>query len=317
MSTTDVKSINTHMLDEVLETLRRPQKCLPSKYFYDERGSRLFEQICDLEEYYPTDADLEIMSRYIAAITDQLGSGIELIELGSGSSRKTRLLLEELEDLAAYMPVDISEEFLQQVADQLREDYPGLKVIPIAADYTRPFQIPDAAQSYTKRVAYYPGSTIGNFTPENARNFLGVINSLVQPDGGLLVGVDLKKDKEILERAYNDSQGITAAFNKNILIRLNRELGADFKVDQYEHRALFNKEEGRIEMHLVSQTDQTVTIDHTEFYIQQGETIHTENSYKYSLEEFEKLVAPHFEVEQVWTDSRDYFSVQYLVPKSV
>jgi dimethylhistidine N-methyltransferase len=316
MSTPDVKTINTHMLDEVLETLSRPQKCLPSKYFYDERGSRLFEQICDLEEYYPTDADLEIMSKNISAITDQLGSGIELIELGSGSSRKTRLLLEELQDLAAYMPVDISEEFLKGVADQLRADYPGLTVIPIAADYTRPFQIPDAAQPYTKRVAYYPGSTIGNFTPENARNFLGVINSLVQPDGGLLVGVDLKKDKEILERAYNDSQGITAAFNKNILIRLNRELGADFKVDQYEHRAFFNEEEGRIEMHLVSQQDQTVTIDHAEFFIQQGETIHTENSYKYTLEEFEELVAPHFTVEQVWTDRHDYFSVQYLTPIS-
>jgi dimethylhistidine N-methyltransferase len=310
------ETTNTAMRDDVLETLSRPQKCLPSKYFYDERGSELFERICELDEYYLTDADLEIMRDNIDEIVDRIGKEVELIELGSGSSRKSRLLLDHLEDIAAYFPVDISESFLKQTTEQLRKDYPELEIVPIAADYTQPFQLPDASESYRHRVAYYPGSTIGNFTPENARNFLGVIRQLILPDGGLLIGVDLKKDRSVLETAYNDSQGVTAAFNKNILLRLNRELGADFEVDQYAHKAFFNEGESRIEMHLVSQKDQEVHIDHADFFIGEGESIHTENSYKYSLDAFEELVAPHFNVEQVWTDRRDYFSVQYLTPKS-
>lgn len=297
---------------EVIEGLSRPQKSIPSKYFYDERGSELFEAISELEEYYPTRTELAIMEEYIAEMAAAVGPRVELIEPGSGSSRKTRLLLDALNDPAAYVPIDISGEFLNLVVEGLRSDYPELAIRPVRADYTRPFEIDDDDLSYRRRVVYYPGSTIGNFEPGKARAFLDLIANLVGPGGGLLIGVDLKKDKEILEAAYNDAGGVTAEFNRNMLKRMNRELGANFEVQNFDHNAFYNEEEGRIEMHLVSREEQHVEIGRIAFLFREGESIHTENSYKYSVDEFRELAADRFDLQEVWTDSEELFSVLYL-----
>ncbi|TYP93360.1 dimethylhistidine N-methyltransferase [Fodinibius salinus] len=303
------------MLDEVVEGLRKSQKQLPSKYFYDERGSELFEQITRLEEYYPTEIERSILNQNIDAIADSIGSKAMLVELGSGSSSKTRLLLEKLDSLASYVPVDISEEYLLKIVSNLRIEYPRISIIPVFADYTSHFKLPSLGDSYSQQVLFYPGSTIGNFLPEKARSFLSTLADITDPDAGMLIGVDLKKDKQLLESAYNDEDGITAKFNKNMLKRINRELGADFEINLFAHKAYFNEQEGRIEMHLVSQKKQEVQIADETFVFNKGESIHTENSYKYTLDEFEDLVSDSFSVEQVWTDEDDYFSVQYLSKK--
>jgi dimethylhistidine N-methyltransferase len=303
------------MLDEVIDGLRQSQKQLPSKFFYDERGSELFEQITYLDEYYPTRTERTILQDNIQQITEVIGPEVMLIELGSGSSSKTRLLLEKLSSLSAYVPVDISEEFLLKVVNQLRMEYPKVSIIPVFADYTSHFELPDLGGGYRNQVVFFPGSTIGNFRPSKARSFLDTLASVTDSDAGMLVGVDLKKDKEILEKAYNDEQGLTAAFNKNMLERLNRELDADFDVDRFHHRAFYNEGKGRIEMHLVSGCQQTVTIADQEIHFEEGESIHTENSYKYSVDDFKELVSDWYSVEKVWTDDRDYFSLQYLTKK--
>lgn len=300
------------MLGEVLEGLRQPQKRLPSKYFYDEKGSELFDQITYLEEYYLTRTERAILQDNIDEITSAIGSNAMIVEPGSGSSKKTRILLEELDEPAAYVPVDISGQFLLRVVNNLRMEYPRISIIPVFQDYTSEFDLPDLGGSYKHQVVFFPGSTIGNFRPAMARSFLKTIARSTDPDSSLLVGVDLKKDKKTLEVAYNDSQGLTAAFNKNILRRLNRELDADFDLDQFIHRAFYNEEEGRMEMHLVSQREQRVTVGGEQVTFDKGESIHTENSYKYSLEEFEEMVAGLYSVKKVWTDNQDYFSVQYL-----
>lgn len=303
------------MLEEVISGLNKPQKTLPSKYFYDERGSELFEQICSLKEYYPPDAESEIMEKRIGEITNVLGSGIDLIEFGSGSSFKTRYLLDHLENINTYIPVDISEDFLNESTRQLSIEYPNLHILPVAADYTQPIQLP-AESSGNRKVVYFPGSTIGNFTPDEARNFLTLIAKSTGENGGLLIGVDLKKDRDILEAAYNDPGGVTATFNKNILTRINRDLDADFDTDRFIHKAFYNEIEGRIEMHLVSLDNQEAWIGGRCFTFQNGETIHTENSYKYTVGEFKKLVSGLFEVEHVWLDGSKLFSVQYLQPNN-
>jgi len=310
------KSVFRRMLEEVNEGLSKPQKTLSSKYFYDERGSELFEQICSCKEYYPPDAEAGIMQNYIGEISHVLGcnSGLVLIELGSGSSTKTRQLLDHLKNIKAYFPVDISEEFLFESTRQLKNEYPNLHIIPVAADYTQPFQLPLESSGINK-VVYFPGSTIGNFTPVEARNFLTSIATLAGSDGGLLIGVDLKKSRDILEAAYNDSGKVTAAFNKNILTRLNRDLDADFNPDRFDHKAFYNEREGRIEMHLASLDNQDVRIGDHCFKFKKGETIHTENSYKYTVQEFKELVSGIFEIKNVWKDSLELFSVQYLQPK--
>lgn len=303
------------MLEEVKEGLGRSQKRLPSKLFYDEEGSRLFEQITRLEEYYLTRAEKAILEDNIEEITDVIGTNAMLIELGSGSSNKTRLLLDHLSDLKAYVPVDISEEYLIKVISQLRIDYPKVSVIPIFADYTNHFKLPNLNGDYEKQVVFFPGSTIGNFRPKEAHSFFENLALLTDDNSGMLIGVDLKKDKQVLEAAYNDSKGTTAEFNKNMLIRLNRDFRANFDPNNFSHRAFYNEDKGRIEMHLVSKTDQTVTIDGDQFNIEEGESIHTENSYKYTVDEFEELVSDWYTVEKVWTDEQDYFSVQYLSRK--
>ncbi len=305
------EDLRSAMLEDATAGLSRDQKSLSSKYFYDKRGSELFEAICELDEYYLTRSEIKIMERHIREICSSLGKRCLLVELGSGSSSKTRLLLKNMDDLTAYVPVDISGKFLQQTVNELEKEYPALKVMPVVRDYTQPFDIPDIPD-VRRTVLYFPGSTIGNFPKAQARAFLERLCSILSVGDGLLIGVDALKDVSVLEAAYNDSQGITAAFNKNILIRLNKELEANFDINRFTHKAWFNSEEKRIEMHLISDTEQTVTIRDMPFHFREGETIHTENSCKYSDEDFRSLVAGLFEIEHMWMDSSAFFYVYYL-----
>jgi dimethylhistidine N-methyltransferase len=312
----DLSAVDANLMQkEVLEGLEKSQKQLPSKYFYDEQGSDLFEQITHLDEYYLTDCEKEILKENISEIANNLGSDVMLIDLGSGSSYKTRFLLEELSDLSTYIPVDISEEFLLKSVNRLRREYPRISIIPVFADYTSHFELPVSGSDDQKQVVFFPGSTIGNFDPEEARAFLKNIAEITAEDSEMLIGVDLKKDTDVLEAAYNDPEGVTARFNKNILQHINDALDTNFEGDQFDHHAFYNNEEGRIEMHLISSQKQTVSIGDQKLDFEKGETIHTENSYKYSLGEFEELVADWYTVEKVWTDEKDYFSLQYLKKK--
>jgi dimethylhistidine N-methyltransferase len=298
---------------EVLEGLRKPQKELPSKFFYDERGSQLFDKISALDEYYPTRTELGIMRDHAGAMVDLLGPRCLLVEYGSGSSTKTRFLLDHLRQPAAYMPIDISKEHLLGAATALAEAYPDLEVLPVCADYTTTFALPQPNPPATRTIVYYPGSTIGNFDREPARRFLRHIAQVCGPGGGLLIGVDLPKDPAKLHHAYNDWEGVTALFNLNLLARINRELGTDFVVERFRHYAFFNPREGRVEMHLVSLTDQTVHVGNDEFAFLTGQSIWTESSYKYSLEAFAEMAeSAGFCREHVWMDSQQLFSVQYL-----
>ena len=298
---------------EVLSGLRKPQKELPSKYFYDETGARLFEQICDLEEYYIPGTEAAIMESRINEVAELIGPEAFLIEYGSGSCEKVRVILDNLNDLTAYSPIDISREQLIKVSIELNSDYPHLELIPVCADYMNSFDLPDPRQKPNRRVVYFPGSTISNFDPEPAVNFLKHIAGVCGAGGGLLIGVDLKKDPVVLHRAYNDSQGITAAFNLNLLERINRELGADFDLDFFEHYAFYNPIKNRIEMHLVSLREQEAHIGEHTVPFRNGESIWTESSYKFNLDEFEEMAArAGFKVKHVWTDPRNWFSVQYL-----
>lgn len=303
------------MQKEIVRGLSQSRKRLPSKYFYDERGSDLFEQITCLKEYYLTDCEKEILRENISEIVNYIGSDVMLIELGSGSGFKTRFLLEELSDLSTYIPVDISEEYLLKSVNRLRLEYPRISIIPVFADYTSHFDLPVSGSDDQNQVVFFPGSTIGNFDPKEARVFLKNIAEITAEDSQMLIGVDLKKDTDVLEAAYNDPEGVTARFNKNILKHINDALDIDFEVDQFAHHTFYNNEEGRIEMHLVSSQKQTVSIGDQKIDFEEGETIHTENSYKYSLGEFEELVADWYTVEKVWTDEKDYFSLQYLKKK--
>jgi L-histidine Nalpha-methyltransferase len=297
---------------DVLRGLFTPEKTLPCKYFYDEVGSALFEQITELDEYYPTRTELAIMERHAAEMVGLLGPRCLLIEYGSGSSLKTRHLLDQLRDPAGYVPIDISDEHLCRSVRALVEEYPDIDVVPLCADFTRPLRLP-ACRSAARRVVYFPGSTLGNFTPDAALTLLRQTAELCGRGGGLLIGVDLQKDSRVIEAAYNDRQGVTAAFNRNILVRINRELGGDFDIEQFAHRAYYDAIQGRIEMHLVSCRDQVIRVGGMPFFFARGESIHTEDSYKYSLPALNDLArAGGFAVERVWTDERRYFSVAYL-----
>lgn len=310
-----VKNKKESELSEILNGLSKKQKTLPSKLFYDERGSKLFDQICELEEYYPTKTELKIMEENIGKITSVFNDESLFIEFGSGSSIKTRILLEHLPNISGYIPIDISEEYLIKSAQKLREEFPSIDIYPVAADYTKPLILPSIAKRVSHKIAYFPGSTIGNFPVHEAKEFLKVIYNLVGEHGGLLIGVDLKKDVKILETAYNDSQNVTAEFNLNILHRLNNEFGFDFNPDNFEHRAIYNEEFGRIEMHLFPKVDQEFGVNDYRFYIKKGESILTEYSHKYSLKDFAELVSDYFVVDKVWTDSNNLFSIQYLTAK--
>ena len=300
--------------DDVFEGLSRKQKELPCKYFYDDRGSELFNTICGLDEYYPTRTETALLQAHGREMADLIGPGVCLIEFGCGSLLKTRLLLDALRSPAAFVPIDISADHLLQSAAALAADYPNLEVLPVVADFTRPVKLPDKARKASEnRIGFFPGSTIGNFDHAGAADFLATVADMVGGGGALLIGVDLKKDEDILVRAYDDAQGVTAAFNRNVLERINRELGGCFDIETFRHRALYNGAEGRIEMHLVSEKDQTVTVHDRDFTFTEGETIHTEDSYKYHVEEFSSLAAgAGFRSARTWVDGDGLFSLHYL-----
>ncbi len=299
--------------DDVLAGLRRQPRTLPCKYFYDERGSQLFEEICELDEYYLTRTELAIMKEHAQDMAAAIGPDVMLIEYGSGSSAKSRLLLDHLEELAAYVPVDISREHLQQNADELSRAYPDIEVLPVCADFTTEFELPSAQRIPSRVAVYFPGSTIGNFTPDAVLQMLTQIARLCGDDGSLLIGTDLQKDTGILKAAYNDSQGVTAEFNLNLLHRIARELEGDLDPEQFKHDAIYNEEDHRVEMHLVSQSKQSITIGDESFQFAEGESILTEYSHKYSVEGFADLAKKTgLKLRQCWTDSQDLFAVQHL-----
>lgn len=299
-------------LADVTDGLSRARKTLPCKYFYDQRGSALFDTICELEEYYPTRTETAILRRHAGEFAGLAGPGAAVVELGSGSSVKVRILLDALEDPAAYVPVDISREHLLASAARLAGDYPGLTVVPVAADYVQGFPLPPVAAP-ERTLAFFPGSTIGNFEPAEAKAFLGRLARRLGVGSRLLIGVDLKKRRDVLEAAYNDARGVTAAFNLNLLARINRELGGTFDLDGFAHRAFYNETCGRIEMHLVSRRAQTAAVGGRTFRFAEGETIHTENSCKYSLPEFGRLAAgAGWRAVRTWTDEAALFGLLWL-----
>ena len=302
----------SNAIKELIAGLSQPQKMISPKYFYDEIGSQLFEEITELPEYYLTDAELEIMRTYVDEMVELIGEQASLIEFGSGSSLKTRILLGHLDELAAYVPVDISADHLEASAQQTRRDFPELAVHPVVADFTRPFDLPTPDITPVKNVIYFPGSTLGNFEHAEAIELLRVMHDEAGDGGALLIGLDLQKDPDIIHRAYNDSEGVTAKFNLNMLRHLNTNYGANFDLDAFKHRAEYDEEKGRVVLELVSQKDQTVTIGDTEFAIADGEAILTEYSHKYTIKGFARMAHDAgFEVEKVWKDPDKLFSVQY------
>jgi dimethylhistidine N-methyltransferase len=299
--------------EEVLRDLSKSPRQLPCKFFYDERGAQLFQQICELSEYYVTRTEIEILRLHGAEIARALGPQIELIGLGTGAGTKTRILLEELHDPRVYVPIDISKEQLENSAARFRKMFPALQVLPIAADYLEPFELPLPRQLSARSVVYFPGSTIGNFEPDAAGEFLSRLVELAGDGGGLLIGVDLQKDRHVLEAAYNDSAGVTAKFNKNLLARINRELSADFDLNRWHHHATYNSNDGRIELYLVSEIDQSVSIGENAFQFRAGEKILTEYSYKHTITGFVGLAREAgFRFERVWTDGAAWFGVFYF-----
>jgi dimethylhistidine N-methyltransferase len=297
---------------DVIHDLSRAPKRLSPKYFYDATGSELFEQITVLPEYYPTRTELSILRHHGPAISSIIPDGAALVEFGAGSTTKVRLLLGTCR-LGAYVPVDISGDFLNAQADALRADYPGLAVHPVTADFTAAFELPEAVRGMPK-VGFFPGSTLGNFEPGEACTFLKSARRILGDDSRMIIGVDLEKDERTLYDAYNDAAGVTAAFNLNVLHRINRELGGDFDVGAFIHRAIYNRDRHRIEMHLISKKALTAEVLGNKFSFRPGESIHTENSYKYSVERFALLArVSGWRLTESWTDEAGLFSVHALV----
>jgi dimethylhistidine N-methyltransferase len=308
--------LSSSLRDDVIAGLRATPKRLDCKYLYDERGARLFEEICATDAYYLARTEVGILERDGAEIAEGIGEGCCLVEFGSGSGVKTRLLLGQLRRPRAYVPIDINPGVLAESAARLRCEFPELDVRPLAVDYTRDFARPLAATLNEQGpvTVFFPGSTIGNFTRDEARGFLARMADLVGAGGGMVVGVDAKKDPALIHRAYNDPAGITAAFNLNLLARINRELGADFDLDGFCHHAFYHPEKGRVESYLVSLAEQVVTVGTARFEFGRGESIHTEYSYKYSVEEFGALAREAgFETRRVWTDAQGWFGVHHLI----
>lgn len=298
---------------EILAGLLASPKRLSPKYFYDQRGSELFDEICDQPEYYPTRTEISILEANASEIGAALGPRGLIIEPGSGSSLKTRLLLDAMDDPCAYAPVDISREHLQAAASAINTAYPALEVLPVHGDFTRPFTIPEPRRQPDYKVIYFPGSTIGNFEPEQAAGLLRQWRAMLSRRCSLLIGVDLAKAPAVLNAAYNDRAGVTAAFNLNALLHINRIAGGTFRPEQFRHRAFYNEAMARIEMHLDSRIAQSVTVAGREIRFAEGESIHTENSHKFTLEGFAALAAGvGYRVDRVWTDPRKWFSVQLL-----
>jgi len=299
-------------LADVIAGLTDNPKRLGAKYFYDAAGSQLLEEITRLPEYYPTRTEMSLLRRDGARIMGELAPGTSLVEFGSGSTTKVRVLLDAAPTLAAYVPVDISAEFLGAEATRLQDDYPHLKVLPVAADFTSLFELPPQVRR-CPLVGFFPGSTIGNFEPHEADAFLRRAARILGPSSRFIVGVDLVKDEGVLNAAYNDAAGVTARFNLNVLHRINRELGADFDLDAFAHRAFYNSARSRIEMHLESLTRQKIRVARRTIPFRAGETIHTENSYKYTLARFAALArGAGWITHAVFTDPAEYFSVHVL-----
>lgn len=297
--------------DDVIEGLGRRPRSIPPKYFYDARGSRLFDAICEQPEYYPTRTEAALLEKHATQIAALAGAACCLIEPGSGSCDKVRLLIDAVRP-STYVPIDICCDHLQLAAQCVARDFPWLDVHALCTDITDSVTLPFLPAA-TRRVLFYPGSSIGNFEPRDAIGFLRDLGRLAEAGGALLIGVDLRKDDAILNAAYNDAEGLTAAFNLNVLRRINRELGADFDIDAFVHHAFYNRVEGRIEMHLISTCRQTVSIDGRRFGFQAGENIHTENSYKYTIEGFQALAREAgFAPAAVWTDPQALFSLHFL-----
>jgi dimethylhistidine N-methyltransferase len=298
----------------IVAGLGQARKSISPKYFYDEAGSRLFEDITRLPEYYLTNTELGIMEACVDEIAELAGESASLIEFGSGSSMKTRLLLRHLRSPAVYVPVDISEDHLLDSQCSIQADFPGVEVIPVVADFTHPFDLPIPTTMPLRNIVYFPGSTIGNFEYEDAIGLLRVMHQEAGKDGALLIGTDLQKDPAVIQAAYNDSAGVTARFNINMLRHLNREFGADFDLDSFTHRATYDAGSGRIVMELVSQQEQSVQLGDAHIQFATGEAITTEYSHKYTLDGFAAMAATAgFSVAKVWTDPQQWFAVHYCV----
>ena len=297
-----------NLYEDIVEGFEQNPRSIPPKYFYDHIGSQLFDDITQTVEYYPTSTERGILSSNKNDIISQLPNECILIEPGGGSCSKVKIFIDELHP-SAYVPMDISEQYLMKSSQELAKEYPWLNVHAICNDFTAEISVPNEI-SFKNRVVFFPGSSIGNFHPADAVEYLIKIATLIGEGGKLLIGVDLKKDKQILENAYNDQQGITSKFNLNLLARINRELKSDFDLDGWQHYAYYNEVEGRIEMHLRSLYEQIVNIEENEYYFDKNDYIHTENSYKYSIEEFQSLASKaSFNSEMVWMDEKKLFSI--------
>jgi dimethylhistidine N-methyltransferase len=299
--------------DAVWAGLAQPQKTIPAKFFYDREGSRLFEEICATPEYYPTRTERRLLADIVPEVARLAGPGCAVLEFGSGAGVKTRALLDALAEPLAYVPVEISRARLIEVTEELAADYPAVQIAPVCADYTKPFGLPQIQADAPRWLGFFPGSTIGNFTPPQASQFLGQVRRMLGRNGLMLIGVDLRKDTRVLNAAYNDATGITAAFNLNLLARINRELDGTFDLESFAHRAFYEPDQGRIEMHLVSGREQSASVAGRRFGFAADETIHTENSYKYDIDQFRHLAASAgWSHRAAWTDRDRLFSLHLL-----
>ncbi|HEX8898738.1 MAG TPA: L-histidine N(alpha)-methyltransferase [Chthoniobacterales bacterium] len=307
----DLEPVNADFLAEVMAGLSSSPRTLPCKFFYDERGADLFQQICELPEYYITRIETELLRRSAPEISESIGANAALIGFGTGAGIKTRMLLEQLQNPIAYIPVDISKQRLIESAIELSRAMPALEILPVCADYLQELQLPKPLRKPDHVAVFFPGSTIGNLEPSVAQDFLRRVCRLCGQNGGLIIGIDLQKSREVLESAYNDSAGVTAEFNLNLLARANRELGADFDLSRWRHRAVYNESEGRIEMHLLSEGAQMVRVGGREFQFANGEKIVTEFSYKHTIDGFARLAAAagFREASRVWTDPAKMFAI--------
>ena len=310
----DLKPEEGNFLDDAIAGLSAQQKTLPPKYFYDQTGSLLFDRICETEEYYVTRTELALLNSIRLDIAELAGPRTTVIEYGSGASVKVRTLLDALEEPAEYVAIDISRYHLRTASQSIADDYPDLNVIALCADFTNEIDLPNEVNLGKElRLGFFPGSTIGNLSTEEAQQFLRYAKNLLEPNGALLIGVDLKKDPDTLTAAYNDASGITAKFNKNILVRMKNELGAKVDVDAFDHYAFYNEPQGRIEMHLKAKHDQEILIGNRNFELRAGESIHTENSHKYDMDRFAALAeGAGFKRTAAWTDDAQYFGIFFL-----
>ncbi len=304
--------VDSDFAADVIAGLSQSQKSIPCKYLYDQRGSQLFEAITKTPEYYPTRTETALLEKHASEIADLMGAGAHLIEFGSGSSIKVRIILDAAPGLASYVPVDISHDHLMEAAASIAKDYPNLQVLPVTADFTQPFSFPESVRA-GRKIGFFPGSTIGNFTTKEAESFLSNAARMLDAGGGLLIGADLIKDSKILNAAYNDEGGVTSKFSLNLLQRINREIGGNFDASRFRHHARYNPDTERVEIFIESREKQTVRINGEHFDFKAGERIHTENSHKYDIEKFQTLARKSgFSPRKVWVDDEDLFSVHYL-----